>query len=441
MAADDQEPEDELREMLRELLSGGAGVDPAKLAASAGLPADPASMARLFAQLQGALSGSDDGINWQVATDQAKAVASRTSFTPTDQQRRDLDQAMHLAALWLEEATSVADLPEAPKLMTRVQWIEQTMPFWSQLAEPVASSIADALTSVLKEQAPEEVAGMLQHAGRLVRGIGGTLFAVQLGQVVGALSAEVVSGGDVGIPLLEDRAAVLPQNLQAFGEGLDIPADQIALYLSVREIAHARLFRHARWLRMQLVSSITEFARGIRIDTSRVEELAANFDPNDPENLREALSSGALIPPKTPAQQAALQRLETMLALVEGWVDVVTAHATARLPKSDAIAETVRRRRAAGGPAERAFATLVGLELRPRRLREAAAMWQIVGDSLGPERRDELWSHPDLLPTSADIDDPDALVKRLQEPPAADDVDQAIEDLLRDDDSDRPTEG
>src|SRR3954465_14743194 len=105
MTEDDQEPEGELRDMLRELLSGGAGVDPAKLAASAGLPSDPASMARLFAQLQGALNSSDEGINWQLATDQAKSVASRTSFTPTDQQRRDLDQAMHLASLRLQGAT------------------------------------------------------------------------------------------------------------------------------------------------------------------------------------------------------------------------------------------------------------------------------------------------------------------------------------------------
>ncbi|WP_210479346.1 zinc-dependent metalloprotease [Naasia sp. SYSU D00948] len=440
MPAEDQDPEDDLQEILRELLSGGAGVDPAKLAGAAGLPADPETMARLIAQIQGAMSGAADGINWQVATDQAKAVASRTSFTPTDQQRRDLDQAMHVASLWLDEATTVSALPEAPRIMTRVQWIEQTMPFWSQLAEPVATSIADALTGVLQEQAPEGLAGMMQNAGRLVRGVGGTLFAVQLGQVVGALSAEVISGGDVGIPLLEDRAAMLPQNLEAFGSGLDIPADQVALYLSVREMAHARLFRHARWLRMRLVTAITEFARGIRIDTDKVEELASSFDPSDPETLRQALVSGALIPPKTDAQQTALARLETMLALVEGWVDVVTAHATARLPKSDAIAETVRRRRAAGGPAESAFATLVGLELRPRRLREAAAMWQIVGDTLGPERRDELWSHPDLLPGSADIDDPEALVRRLQEPAASDDVDQALEDLLRDDGPDRPQE-
>jgi putative hydrolase len=151
--------------------------------------------------------------------------------------------------------------------------------------------------------------------------------------------------------------------------------------------------------------------------------------------------SGALIPPKTPAQLAALGRLETMLALIEGWVDVVTAEATTRLPKSDAIAETVRRRRASGGPAESAFSTLVGLELRPRRLREAAALWQKLTDAVGADRRDALWSHPDLVPAPEDIDDPDALVARILNPEVGlDEVDQAIEDLLNDEDGDRPTE-
>ncbi len=214
------------------------------------------------------------------------------------------------------------------------------------------------------------------------------------------------------------------------------------LYLAVRELAHARLFRHAKWLRLQLMTSITEFAQGIRIDTDRLEELATDFDPSNPEELREAMVSGALIPPKSEAQLAALGRLETMLALIEGWVDVVTAQATVRLPKSGAIAETVRRRRAAGGPAESAFSTLVGLELRPRRLREAAAMWQKLTDEIGEERRDDLWSHPDLVPTSEDIDDPEALVARLTGSEAAtDDFDQAIEDLLNDTRDNRPHEG
>ena len=275
-----------------------------------------------------------------------------------------------------------------------------------------------------------------------MRNVGGTLFAMQLGHVVGQLSSEVVSGGDIGIPLLDSEGgAILPQNVLGFGAGLDIPADQVQLYLAVRELAHARLFRHAKWLRLQLLSSITEYARDIHIDTDRLESLAADFDPSNPEELRSAMTSGALIAPRSGEQVTALTRLETMLALVEGWVDVVTAQATKRLPSSAAIAETVRRRRASGGPAESAFATLVGLELRPRRLREAAAMWQRVSDAVGDDARDALWSHPDLVPTGEDIDDPSALIARITAgAPEPDDIDQAIEDLLNDDTSERPRE-
>lgn len=429
--------------MLRQFLSGGSDIDPSQLAGAAGLPDDPAFVARLMSQLQNAVNSSGDGIDWSIATEQATAVGAQTAVAATAVETAALEQAFHVAALWLDDVTFVAELTATPRLVTRAEWARLTMPVWSQLAEPVATSIADSLTGVLSEQAPEEMRSMLAGASQVMRSVGGTLFAMQLGQVVGQLSTEVVSGGDVGIPLLdEQQAALLPQNVAAFGEGLDIEADQVQLYLAVRELAHARLFRHARWLRLHLISSIREFAQGIRIDTSRLEELAVDFDPSNPGELQEAMKSGALIPPKTDEQLAALARLETTLALIEGWVDVVTAQATARLPKSAAIAETVRRRRAAGGPAESAFSTLVGLELRPRRLREAAVLWQTVSDAVGAERRDDLWSHPDIVPTSADVDDPQALVARLtSNEPAFDDVDQAIQDLLDDTTDDRPREG
>ena len=434
--------------MLRSFLEGNGDMDPAKLAGAAGLPNDPAMVAQLMAQLQNALQSSGDGINWGLALEQAKSIAMRGTVVSLPAERSQLEQALHVASLWLDEVTSISELTAEPRLMSRGEWVSATMDVWTQLAEPVATSIANSLTEVLRQNTSEEMdehREMIEGASRVMRNVGGTLFAMQLGHVVGQLSSEVVSGGDIGIPLLDSAesagAAILPQNVLGFGAGLDIPVDQVQLYLSVRELAHARLFRHAKWLRLQLLTSITEFARDIHIDTDRLESLAEDFDPSNPEELRSAMTSGALIAPKSEEQLAALARLETTLALVEGWVDVVTAQATRRLPSSAAIAETVRRRRASGGPAESAFATLVGLELRPRRLREAAAMWQQVSDAVGDEKRDALWSHPDLIPTGEDIDDPTALIARITAgEPEPDDIDQAIEDLLNDDTTERPRE-
>ncbi len=167
------------------------------------------------------------------------------------------------------------------------------------------------------------------------------------------------------------------------------------------------------WLRAHLFGAVEAYARGIKVDTTRMEELVGQLDPSNPEALQEALAGGLLQPEDTPEQKAALARLETALALVEGWVDaVVHAAAEPHLPQADALRETVRRRRAAGGPAEQTFATLVGLELRPRRLRDASRLWASLADARGVDGRDALWQHPDMLPTAADLDDPDGFVHR-----------------------------
>jgi putative hydrolase len=435
---DDQSPEEQFQEMIRQLFGGaGANVDPEQLARLSGMGIDPAMMQTVLQHLQGAFAAGDEGgISWDLAKRQALHIANQDDLGVTAGQRTDLDQAFALASLWLSEATTISELAAAPRTLTRGGWVEATLPVWQELAEPVASSIADALTEALREQAPEEMQSLVQGAGRLMRTVGGSLFASQLGQVVGNLSKEVVSGGDVGIPLLPDGdAAILPQNFADFGRDLEIPDDQLALYIAARELAHARLFRHARWLRLHVLSQITDFARGIRVDTDALDELASRFDPSEPEELRRALESGALLPTRSEAQDAALVRLENLLATIEGWVDVVTAAATSRLPSADRIAEAVRRRRAVGGPAEQALSSLVGLELRPRRMREAAAMWAAVTDAVGVAGRDALWDYPDLMPTAEDIDDPAALVARLEarargEEPAPDEMDDALARLL-----------
>lgn len=446
MADEHQQPdEEEFRELMREFLAGNSDIDPADLARAAGLGGDPALIQQLIGQFQSALQNTSGEIDWGAARQHATAYAERTRTPSLPHEREALTSALGVAGLWLDEVTDMAPLSTQPRLLSRTEWVEATLPVWTQLAEPVAASIADALTAVLQDHAPEEMGSLIPGASTMFRGVAGALFALQLGQVVGQLSTEVVSGGDIGIPLLSgdgDQAAILPQNVAAFGEGLDIPADQVALYLAVRELAHARLFKHARWLRLQVLTAITGIMSGTRINEELLEEIAENFDPADTESLQNAVRNGRLLQPRTETQESASTRLETTLALIEGWVDVVTADATSRLPSAEAIAETVRRRRAAGGPGESAFATLVQLELRPRRLREAAALWRRITDAVGAEARDALWSHPDLIPDAADIDDPDAFIARLTaEAPEPDEIDKAIDDLLGDvGGEDRPKE-
>jgi putative hydrolase len=248
-------------------------------------------------------------------------------------------------------------------------------------------------------------------------------FGSQLGNALAQLAGEVLTSTDIGLPLGPDAtAALLPANIEEFTKGLERPASEVMVFLAAREAAHQRLFAHVPWLRQRLLATVEEFASGIKVDTSALEQLANQVDMANPETIEQAMQSGMLEPQTTPEQQAALARLETLLALVEGWVDVVVGDAVAdRLPGAEAMRETLRRRRASGGPAEQTFATLVGLELRPRRLRAAAALWRLVGDQHGLEVRDGVWAHPDLVPTAADLDDPLEFAERLGMPASIED--------------------
>jgi putative hydrolase len=285
--------------------------------------------------------------------------------------------------------------------------LDRTIPVWAALCEPIAARVVQAMSTALPEEQLQALGPNNPLAG-IMNQIGGLMFGAQVGQGLGGLAQEVVSSTDIGLPLGPTGvAALVSENVAEFGAGLERPDEEVRLYLALREAAHQRLFAHVPWLRQRLLDTVEAYARGITLNSSAIEEAMHGIDPTNPQAIQEALTGGLFSPGQTPEQDAALRRLETLLALVEGWVDAVVAAAAGdRMPGADALREASRRRRATGGPAEQTFATLVGLELRPRRLREAAALWWSVTEKQGVSGRDALWSHPDLMPTTDDLDDP-----------------------------------
>jgi putative hydrolase len=373
--------------------------------------------ADLFAQLQRWMSWTGGPVNWDLAHEVALGAVKGQDRPVTPEEAREIAEAGRLADLWLDPVTTLPAAGREPAAWTRTGWLESTQQAWRQLVDPVAGRVTEAMGAAMEhglagESAPPEIRGMLAGMGpnpfaQVMKQVGGLVFGAQVGQALGALAAEVLSSTEVGIPL--GRSALLPANIAAFADGLEVPLDEVRLYLALREAAHQRLFAHVPWLKAHLFDAVDAYARGIEVDPSAIENAVGSFDPTNPEAVQEALSSGLFDLEPTAAQQAALGRLETALALVEGWVDlVVDAAASTTLPHAVQLRETVRRRRATGGPAEQTFATLVGLQLRPRRLREAAALWERLTADKGQVGRDALWAHPDLLPGPSELDDPAA---------------------------------
>ncbi len=389
----------------------------------------------LFSQIQSLMQPHDGPINWDVTIDMArKVVAQKPDPSPSQKQKDAVSDAVTLADHWLDEATAFPSGVTSTAAWSRAEWIVNTTDVWKGLVEPIAESSVNSLSGALPEEAKAMAGPIMGILGKAV----GAMLASQVGSGIGALASEVLTATDIGLPLASPgRAALVPTNVSAFADGLDVGEDDVLLYLALREAAHHRLFAHVPWLRDHLLGAVTDYARGIEINTegmqSRIEEQMRGIDPANPESMQELLEGGLFDLPKSPAQDAALQRLEVTLALVEGWVDEVVGQATAeRMPSASKLQEAVRRRRAAGGPAEQTFASLVGLELRPRRLRDASTLWGSLRTRQGTEARDGVWMHPHLLPTAADLDDPLGFREDAAAPESMtdEDFDAALKQLL-----------
>lgn len=361
----------------------------------------------LFGQMQQMFSEppGDGPVNWSVAGDVARRTlaASGDDPSPHSGQIGAVDDAARLAESWLDRATDVPAAATSTAAWSRAEWIEATAGSWRRLVEPIADHVVDAMGEAM----PQEARAMAGPLLGMLKQAGGAMFAQQVGQALAALAGEVVSSTDIGLPMgPRGVAAVVPRNVETFGEGLEVSQADVLLYITLRECAHHRLFAHAPWLEQALVGAVDEYSRGTSIDLGAIEEQVRGLDPSRPEELAEAMQGGLFEPRRTAQQEHAAQRLETLLALVEGWVDDVVGQAAGDMPSAPALAEAMRRRRATAGPAEQTFASLVGLELRPRRLRDAANLWAAVRDRSGAAARDDVWTHPDLMPTTEDLDDP-----------------------------------
>jgi putative hydrolase len=384
---------------------------------------NPAGFVNPFAAFA---QGSKDPLPKTVVRDTAKKFIQAHGSQPVG--TKDLtvvDNAFEIADLWLNEATvfSASTSSNSPRAISRLDWTDLTLDGWNQTMEPLAVGLAGAITGLLDEAtagSQESNPSMGAMTG-LLRTFIGSMIATQLGQSIGSISASASGAHDVGLPLLDPaRPVLIPENIENWSNDLEIPKSEVYIFHALREAAVARLFAHNPWIVSYIRSAIVDYGRGIHIDmdaiTRQAEEAMQSFDPSqiNPESGENsftiALNNGVFTPEETPAQRAALSKLETALALVDGWADdVATLAAGERLPSLAQLREVYRRQRATNAPSQQLFKSLLGLEVRPRLVREASSFWQKVRELKDVSARDQIWSG--ILPNAEELLDPEKFLE------------------------------
>ncbi|MEJ6013623.1 zinc-dependent metalloprotease [Corynebacterium sp. H127] len=383
-------------------------------------------------------SQSDEPVNYELAQRIAKqqigkvAAVSQSDLTA-------VRESVRLADMWLDDATVLPTAEGTVTAWNAEQWLEATLPTWKRFVSPVAARMNEAQLEQLPEEARQMVGPMLQ----MMNSMSGMNFGMQLGHALGDLAKQALTGSDFGLPVVPSGTlAVLPLQLTAMAKDLEVPSQEVMVYVCAREAARQRLFKHVPWLVERLVSSVEEYAAGLVIDTSHIEEAMRelNLESGDPSQIQDAmqrLQNLDLSPRITSRNSGATSRLETMLALVEGWVELVVTEAMGdRVPSTRAMNEAWRRRRATGGSAEKAFAKVVGIEFSAPKVAEAMELWRRVGIAVGTQRRDAIWDHPDFLPVAEDLENSAGFIDALLDEDENGEFDpiaeiNALEEMLR----------
>ena len=371
---------------------------------------DFSQLGEMLSRLGRAFSSGGDGSSLSPETVRELAAVRNDAAVPPELLSQCID-ALRVADLWLDQHLSFTSTQLPGQTWNRAQWVNGSVATWCAVVEPLSNSLGSAVGSALSAEAEPEMAGMagiFAQMNEMMKKIGGVMFATQLAEALKTAAETVTGAGDVGIPLIDPvRAILIPENVLKYADGLNIPFGEVLHYLALREQASARLFTHAPWLRDAITDSVKAYSAGIHVNIEKVqgdfEQLSGN-----PEAINEAIQNGLFAPEESEAQRLALKRLELLIALVEGWIDEVSAQAAdAQLPHSQALREMSRRRRATEGPLQRIFAALLGLEVSPRMARDAAHFFKVQGEIHGNEYRDGLWESIGSLPLAEELSSPE----------------------------------
>ena len=354
-------------------------------------------------------------VNYDMAKRIALQQISQSKAVSVDDTKA-VEESVRLAELWLDDATYLPTASGTAKAWDSKQWLEETMPAWQRMVTPVAEHMNDAQLDSMPEQARE----MMGPMTKMMNQMSGMNFGMQLGHALGDLASQALTGSDFGLPIAPaNTVALLPQTIQKVARELNVPGQEVLVYIAAREAARQRLFKHVPWLVERIVSSVEEYAIGLVIDTSHLEEVTRelNLESGDPQAIQDAMSKlqGMDLSPRiTSKNTAAASRLETLLALVEGWAEhVVTEALGERIPSTSKLTQAWAHRRSTGGSAENAFSKVVGIELNAPKVSEAAELWRRATVAVGAEKRDKAWDHPDFLPTAEHLDNPAAFIDSL----------------------------
>ncbi len=296
----------------------------------------------------------------------------------------------------------------------RIDWIDANLEGFAEVLRPL-----ETLPDLPRQ--PALRLGLLVW-GRLSQAVATT----EVGLLLGYLARRVLGQYDLVLlgrePLAAGRLYFVEPNVAWLERVLRLDGSDFRFWLALHETTHAFEFEAHPWLRDYVNGLIHDWVRLLQTDTEalkRVWQAARDL----PSVVRGESERSWLELLMSPEQQALFQRLQAVMALIEGYSNHVM-HVVGRsiIPTYWAIVHQFERRQQQRSPAEQLLARLTGLDLKLEQYRLGEAFADHVVQKYGHGMLRIVWEGPDYLPTVDELRAPDRWVERVGRRRVAEDV-------------------
>lgn len=368
----------------------------------------------------------------ELAEQLAVSIASEGSPKAVDPlDRIRLEELVRIADLQVGDVTGmttgVAGHPVAVRPLSRPDWARENLASWRSSLEALALELKpDPQSLQATERADDETEGSGQELagllGQWAGAIAPAMISMQFGSLIGHLATTTLGQYELILPRKSDaELTVVPENATKFAEDWSLSPDDVAYYLTVRDVTLQAVMSRPH-VRERVLSLIVQHAKGFRPDPSALESAFGEASFTETPGLEEigqllgtpnALGQMA----DTPEHRQISAELSTLASAIGGYAEWVTRTVSERsIGSSTPIIEALRRRRVERGENERLADSLFGLAIDQAAIDRGESFIRGVLDRGAERELASLFVIPEYLPTPAEIGASGLWVERVNLP-------------------------
>ncbi len=235
------------------------------------------------------------------------------------------------------------------------------------------------------------------------------------GSANGAPSASVVNGAAGAVPGTGvGRLTLVAPNIVMVERELGVDPHDFRRWVCLHEETHRVQFTSVPWLRGYVQGMMTEFLLASELDPGAILERIRSAAGAVADAVRGGEGESLVEAMQTPAQRALLDKLTSVMTLVEGHGDyVMDAVGPQVVPSVADIREKFSHRRSTAGRMEQILRRILGIDLKMRQYEQGSRFVSTVVAEAGMAGFNKVWTSPETLPTRAELAQPREWLERV----------------------------